>query len=346
MMRYAHNALYLHILLICLCTHANAQPDAATETINDSTLRELVMVLAADSMQGRFAGSAGNKLAADFIAAEFRKAGAKPVAGNDGYFMPFYAFDVRRGRVEAVNIIGSLPGRSKSREVIIFCAHYDHVGTVSTNPHQLPGRSGAKGDTIFNGANDNASGVSGLIALMRYYAKMDTQERTLLFIAFSAEELGLQGSKAFQKYVDDPLTIKAVINLEMIGRGRSSARVRPFITGDHLSDLRKILNKELSQADRKKYGNNYFLRDASGEEQLFARSDNFPFAELGIPAHTFIAGTPLDPLYHSVNDEVESLNFNMMAEILHAIVIGCQPLVNGSVAPSRIDPNRIGEKLF
>jgi len=339
MMRYVRNLILIFSLAIC--GHIHAQTSLAANPINEDTVKYFVSVLSADSMQGRIVGTEGNMKAAEFIVSEFKKARLRPLAGNDGYYMPF---DVGTKANAAVNVMGVLPGKSKPEEIIIFCAHYDHIGTVATNPYRdlPPNRArGEKGDTIFNGANDNASGVSGVLALMRYYARVDTNARTILFIAFSGEEMGLLGSRAMLKNLTDPANIKTVINIEMIGRGVGVKRVQPFITGDRYSDLRNLLNKELSRLNRSRFGKYYFLTDNSGEENLFRRSDNLPFAELGIPAHTIMAGSPADPLYHSVQDEAGTLNFNMMAEILDAIIISCQSLVNGTMTPSRINPSRI-----
>ena len=92
-----------------------------------------------------------------------------------------------------------------------------------------------------------------------------------------------------------------------------------------------------STIDRKKYGKNFFTIDT---ENLFHRSDNYPFAERGVPAHTIMAGSSLDARYHSMDDEVESLNINRMAEVVRAIAIAARPLVDGSITPSRINPDK------
>ena len=185
--------------------------------INPTSLREVVQVLASDSLEGRFTGSVHAQMAASYIANEFYKAGAAPLAGNGGYFVPFGA----RGKEQfGVNVMAALKGKSKPDEVIIFCAHFDHVGTQSTNPIVIPGSISKPGDSIFNGANDNATGTSAIINLARYFGQLKNNERTILFIAFSGEEQGLLGSREVALHLQ-PESVTAVVNIEMIGRAAS-----------------------------------------------------------------------------------------------------------------------------
>ncbi|MGZ8550049.1 MAG: M28 family peptidase, partial [Chitinophagaceae bacterium] len=134
------------------------------------------------------------------------------------------------------NIVGLLPGKSKPNEVILFSAHYDHEGVFQRK---------RKKDSIMNGANDNASGVTALIMLAEYFATRNDNERTIVFCAFAGEELGLLGSKDFVQYIE-PATIIAGINIEMIGipqYGKNNV----FITGYDHSTLPSILEKQFSQ---------------------------------------------------------------------------------------------------
>lgn len=218
---------------------------------------------------------------------------------------------------------------------MIFSAHFDHIGTWSDSAGlhvQVPiGR-----DKIFNGANDNASGVAGIIALARYYSILKNNERTLLFIAFSGEELGKQGSTALVNNFK-PESVMAVANLEMLGRGPDGLRAVPFITGSALSDFRSVLNDELQKQHVKKFRKNYFNSDAFLEGDYFFRSDNYPFAMVGIPAHSIMLGNDQDSRYHTVNDETETLNYHIMARIVQAVALGCTSLINGSVTLKRIN---------
>ena len=240
------------------------------------------------------------------------------------------------------NVVAALPGKSKHNEIIVFCAHYDHVGTARSNPYRSPYKpfTPPDGDNIYNGANDNASGVAAMLALAKYFGRQKNNERTILFIAFSAEELGTVGSTEFVTSIN-PEYFKAVINLEMLGRTHSRSKNRPYMTGYALSDLFSIMNNELAAVDENKYGKEYFREDPYPVEDLFARSDNFPFAKLGIPAHTIMAGSPGDGTYHSFADEYETLNINAMSEFVRAIALAARPLLNGSATPQRIDTRKL-----
>lgn len=329
------------ILIFCGLTNqkAAAQTVLIDSIINPSSLRQLVEVLASDSLQGRFTGTEHAVKAAEFIASEFRKAGALPLESNDGYFMPFKGWtDSQIG----LNVMAAIKGSSKPDEAIIFCAHYDHIGTRSTNPfknfvqHSTPRR----GDTIFNGANDNASGTSAIIHLAHYFGQLKSNERTIIFIAFSGEELGLLGSKALALPIN-PEQVKAVINIEMIGRARSRKKNNAYVTGSHLSNLQKLLNKKLFETDPALYGKKFFVPDSYATENLFARSDNYWFANSGIPAHTIMASSPHDAYYHSPGDEVSTINFELMSSLVKAVAISCADLVEGIETPTRINPRHI-----
>ena len=324
-------------LIVCLCWHVTictAQSNVDS-LITPSSLKEIVQALAADSFQGRLTGSKEAVQVAHFIADAFKKGGALPVAGNDGYFM---LSKIKYGVPSPVNVVAAIPGRSKAKELVIFSAHYDHIGTTSssslfkTPTNQISEKGNPeKGDEIYNGANDNASGVSGLIHLARYFGKLKNNERTLLFIAFSGEELGLLGSEKMAASFD-PKVIKAMINMDMIGRPLSQNRKYPYITGSEKSDLRKLLNKKLYEL-APDYGKKYFQIDAFPNENLFNRSDNYPFAARGVAAHTIMTSSPNDMYYHSLNDEWETLDYPFMAEIVKAIALGSTGLAEGSDTP-------------
>jgi len=321
-------------LIVCLCWHVTictAQSNVDS-LITPSSLKEIVQALAADSFQGRLTGSKEAVQAAHFIADEFKKGGALPVAGNDGYFM---LSRIKYGVPSPVNVVAAIPGRSKAKELVLFSAHYDHIGTTSSSLFRS-GKISEKGnpeagDEIYNGANDNASGISGLIHLARYFDKLKNNERTLLFIAFSGEELGLMGSEKMASSFD-PKVIKAMINMDMIGRPLSNNRKYPYLTGSEKSNLRELLNKKLYEL-APVYGKKYFGIDAFPDENLFKRSDNYPFAARGVAAHTIMTSSPNDMYYHSLNDEWETLDYLFMADVVKAIALACTGLVDGTDTP-------------
>lgn len=325
-------------VLPSMCTSARCQIALLDSVINQADAKSLVEYLASDSLNGRFPGTEGAKKAAAFIADEFRSAGTKAIAGYSGYLMPFLIKRISDKNLIGYNVLSALAGKTKADEIIVFSAHYDHVGTFSTNPFKNNGPLNRK-DSIYNGANDDASGVAAVILLARYFAALNNNERTIIFIAFSGEELGLLGSQAASGDVQ-PDQIKAVINIEMIGRNPDN-KVHPYITGADLSNLKSLLNNDLARYDEKKYGKQFFANDPYKEDRLFRRSDNWWFANLGIPAHTFMLTSPHDHFYHSPDDEVETLDFNIMTQVIQAIALGSENLVTGASTPERIKKSKI-----
>jgi aminopeptidase YwaD len=225
------------------------------------------------------------------------------------------------------NVVAILPGKTKPEEVVLYSAHYDHLGVKT-----------GEGDVIYNGADDDASGTAAIINLAQYYAKQGNNARTLMFAAFSAEEIGGFGSRYFSKKID-PQKITAMINIEMIGKPSKFGAGTIWMTGMERSNLGDQLNTALAKSGKKIY------EDPYPEQGLFYRSDNATLARLGVPAHSF-SSTQLDkdPHYHETSDDLASLNLNSLHQIIEMLVIATMPLVDGSITPSRIDKNLVKKK--
>src|SRR5690606_38012143 len=121
------------------------------------------------------------------------------------------------------------PGKGKADEIVVFSAHYDHIGVIDAVAQ----------DSIANGADDDASGVAAVIALARHYAKLGNNERTLVFAAFTAEEIGGYGSQHFAKTINTNQVV-AMVNIEMIGKLSKFGKNAAYITGFNYSDFGKI----------------------------------------------------------------------------------------------------------
>lgn len=222
-------------------------------------------------------------------------------------------------RSELYNIIGMIPGRSLPDEAIIFSAHYDHVDR---------GIFG-EAEGIYNGANDDASGTTAVLALAKYFTMRNDNERTLVFCLFAGEELGLYGSSSFINLVK-PDDIKAVINIEMIGMTNATGKNAFMVTGSYLSDLTKILRRNLKGEKIKVMDQN------SDPKLLFQRSDNFPFAAEGIPAHSIMCSDDNEPCYHKPCDDLKRIDIGNMTKVIQAIAKSCTSLINGKDTPLRI----------
>lgn len=219
------------------------------------------------------------------------------------------------------NVVGVLPGKTKAQELVLFSGHYDHIGIQKPNE---------KGDSIYNGANDDASGTTAVILLARYFKALNNNERTLVFVAFTAEEVGGYGSQYFSKQLD-PATVMAMFNIEMIGTDSKWGTKSAFITGYEKSDMGKLLEKNLAGTGFQ------FYPDPYPQQQLFYRSDNATLARLGVPAHT-ISTSKMDnePHYHKASDEIGTLDTNNMAEIIKAIALSSRSIVAGADTPTRV----------
>ncbi|GAA4392963.1 M20/M25/M40 family metallo-hydrolase [Hymenobacter koreensis] len=225
-------------------------------------------------------------------------------------------------QIEIRNVVGVLPGRDKDRaaEQVVFSAHYDHIGIMAPTA----------GDSIANGADDDASGTTAVVALAEHFKKQKKNARTLVFVAFTAEEIGGFGSQYFSKQLD-PAKVTAMFNIEMIGKISKFGPNAAFITGFDKSDFGPILQRNLAGTMFK------FEPDPYPEQQLFYRSDNATLARLGVPAHSIsTAPIPTDKLYHSVDDEVESLDLKNMTAVIEAIARSSQSIVSGQDTPTRI----------
>ncbi len=220
------------------------------------------------------------------------------------------------------NVVAVLPGKSRKNEIVVFSGHYDHLGV---------GKPNAAGDSIYNGANDDAAGTTAVMILADYFAKLKNNERTLMFVAFTAEETGGYGSQYFSKQLDADKVV-AMFNLEMIGTESRWGKNSAYITGYEKSDFGKILQNNLSGSAF------HFEPDPYLKENLFYRSDNATLAALGVPAHT-ISTSKMDnePTYHKQSDDITSIDINNMTEIIKAIALSSKTIISGKDTPSRVD---------
>lgn len=220
------------------------------------------------------------------------------------------------------NVVGVIEGKTKPDEMVVFAGHYDHLG------NQL---SKVNGDSIANGADDDASGTTAVIELARYFKKMKNNARTLIFAAFTAEEIGGFGSQYFSKQLDADKVV-AMFNIEMIGKPSMWGKDHAFVTGFERSDFGAILQSNLSGTPFQIHADPY------PEQNLFYRSDNATLARLGVPAHSISTDQiASDKLYHSVDDEFETIDTDNLTRTIRAIALSSRSIVNGSDTPKRID---------
>ncbi|MEL6535515.1 MAG: M28 family peptidase, partial [Bacteroidota bacterium] len=202
----------------------------ALELPNEEALQDL-KTLSSDSYQGRATGTEGGKMAQEYIKQRMEEIGLEPYRGE--WYQTFTASDRDEQSLPAANVVGILPGRS-SEAAIVISAHYDHLGV--------------RGDDIYNGADDNASGTAAILAIASYF-KEHTPEHTLIFAAFDAEEIGLQGSRHFVSQLPKDEEILFNLNFDMISR---SAAKEIFAVGTyHLPALKPRMEHLV---DKEKWG--------------------------------------------------------------------------------------------
>ena len=221
------------------------------------------------------------------------------------------------------NVVGVLPGTQSPDEVILYSSHYDHLGVTED------------GKQIYNGADDDASGTTAVLNLAQYFANKGNNKRSLMFSAFTAEEIGGFGSKYFSQQLN-PNNVVAMINIEMIGKPSKFGAGTIWMTGMERSNLGALLNKNLVEINTQIY------QDPYPEQGLFYRSDNATLARLGVPAHSF-SSTQLDKdqHYHKVTDDLSSLDLSSMHKVIETLATATQPLVDGLVTPTRIDKAQV-----
>jgi hypothetical protein len=319
---------------------ARGAAPAAPAVKADDVRRDLA-ILAADSMEGRGTGTPGGARAARWLASEFAKAGLAP-AGDSGTFLqqlplqrsPAFVPTGRSApravaswaawdslpadqRLRTANVVGVLEGADPARrdEVVLVTAHYDHIGI---------GRA-VDGDSINNGADDDASGTIGVLELARAMARGPRPARTIVFAAVTGEEVGLIGTRWYVNHPVRPLErTVANLNLEMIGRpdtltgGAGTA----WLTGYERSTFGDLL------AD----AGVPIVPDPRPAQRFFERSDNIDFARRGIPAHT-LSTYNLHPEYHTVKDEADTLDPAHMARVIDAALVALRALANAPEVP-------------
>ena len=288
----------------------------SSQVISEELIKSHLFALSSDLMEGRKAGTIGIEKAAIYIEKEFERIGLGWFGGMNSYRQNFE----ERG-LSLFNIVGYLEGKSKKNEIVVISAHYDHLGVKKGVDEE---------DVIFNGANDNASGVTAVLALAEHFSNQNNNERSLLFVAFTAEEMGLLGSNYFGKQINSK-NIIAGINIEMIGKESPFGPKTAWITGFDRSDFGRIIQQNLIGSDYKVFPDPYV------NFNLFFRSDNASLAKLGVPSHTF-STSPMDKDldYHKVSDEAKTLDLFTISETIKAIAAGVKSIISGADSPTRV----------
>ncbi len=307
----------------------------APTTVRIEDVRAALTTLASDDYEGRRVGTNGEARAAHFVAAKFEAFGLT-AAGNDGYFqripmrrtvdasgrerfelLPSWnRFSQLPGyeRVIGTNVVGVLRGSDPvlRDEAVVVVAHLDHLGIGTPN---------AEGDSIYNGADDDASGVVAVLEIARALARGPAPRRTVVFLAATAEEVGMLGTRWYTQNAPFPIRqTVAALAIEMIGRPDPLAggHGRAWLTGYERSTMGELLSQSGVP----------IVPDPRPQYDFFLRSDNIVFARLGIPAHT-LSSYNMHTDYHTPDDEVEAIDFEHMTLVIEAAVEAVRVLADG-----------------
>jgi hypothetical protein len=294
-------------LLSCILLTLNLSSQTLIEVKN---IKKHVSFLASDKLEGRGTSTQGEEKAAKYIAKNFKKLGLKPM-GTEGTFFHQFDFapvtnphatdDPNKPRQKSKNVVGFLDNGAEF--TIVIGAHYDHLGRGLDHNSLDPNPNGK----IHNGADDNASGTSGVLELARQFTQNNKKEPyNFLFMCFSGEELGLLGSKKFIEYPTYDLNkVNYMFNMDMIGRFRDDKGL--MIQGVGTSSLwGKMI--DIMGGDMK------IIPDSSG----VGPSDYTSFYLKGIPVLGFFTGQHTD--YHKPSDDTELINFEGEKKVLDYIV--------------------------
>ena len=323
--------LLLALLLVGNITFAQSPIERALNTINRSSAEATINFLASDELQGREAGFHGSRVTSEYIVSLLQWMGVSPLA--DSYFQPFDAYRKERqkkGRLEVHpdsiaklkqevhqkltmrNVLGMIPGKN-TKEYVIVGAHFDHLGIDPA----------LDGDQIYNGADDNASGVSAVLQIARAFLASGQQpERNVIVAFWDGEEKGLLGSKYFVQTCPFLSQIKGYLNFDMIGRNNKPQQPKQvvyFYTAAH-----PVFGDWLKEDIRK-----YSLQlepDYRAWENPIGGSDNGSFAKVGIPIIWY--HTDGHPDYHQPSDHADRLNWDKIVEITKASFLNMWKMAN------------------
>ena len=323
--------LLLALLLVGNITFAQSPIERALNTINRSSAEATINFLASDELQGREAGVHGSRVTSEYIVSLLQWMGVSPLA--DSYFQPFDAYRKERqkkGRLEVHpdsiaklkqevhqklsmrNVLGMIPGKN-TKEYVIVGAHFDHLGIDPA----------LNGDQIYNGADDNASGVSAVLQIARAFLASGQQpERNVIFAFWDGEEKGLLGSKYFVQTCPFLSQIKGYLNFDMIGRNNKPQQPKQvvyFYTAAH-----PVFGDWLKE-DIRKYGLQ-LEPDYRAWENPIGGSDNGSFAKVGIPIIWY--HTDGHPDYHQPSDHADRLNWDKVVEITKASFLNMWKMAN------------------
>ena len=304
-MKTKYLSLYFVLLLTLSCKgqsseiiEQEATTKVETQLFDANALLERVKFLSLDSLQGRRTGEKGGLIARQYVVNQFKKLNIAPLL--EDYVQPF-TFEGRRDKktYEGANVLGLIKGTEHPEKYIVISAHYDHVGIN-------------KGE-IYNGADDDASGTSGIIAMAEYF-KNTPPKHSVVIAAFDAEELGLKGAAHFLEANTIPKEQIAIdINLDMIGRNDNNEL---YVVGTNLYKQLQPAIEDLELPENFKLSVGHDGLD--GKQNWVSSSDHGPFHRQDIPFLYF--GVEDHEDYHKPTDDFDKIQPEFYTKAITVII--------------------------
>ena len=304
-----HILFSVFFVLFFLGCKSTKTPVSSTPNVTAGELETIVTYLASDDLLGRNTGTDGIEASAIFIEKELKSYGVKS-------YYETYRDDFVAKEKPAYNVVGFIEGTDTKlkNEIVILGAHYDHIGFGKK----------VENDSIANGANDNATGTSAVLAIAKHLAAVKNNKRSVIVALFSAEEMGLLGSKHLaNKLKSENIDLYTVVNIEMIGVPFKDRDYDAFLTGYDNSNMAAKINDYVGY---KLIG----FSDVSKKYNLFKASDNYPFYEaFKLPSHT-ISSCDLSNYdhYHQVGDEADKQDYEHMAILINKLIPAVEAICN------------------
>lgn len=295
--------------------------DALT-MVNEALLKEYVSALASDDFEGRNTGFPGQEKAAAYLEDKLRSFDVMPAGdvAEEPSAPRSYRQNFELDKLRTDNVVGMIRGTDPEleNEIVVIGAHYDHLGK---KPEEHRGRRGTatKTDEIWNGADDNASGTSSVLAIAKVFGEGRVKcNRTLVFVFFSGEEWGLWGSRWYVKHPVAPMSSHVfMLNMDMVGRN-PSILVRVEGSGPVVKHLRPVIEQHARELSLK-----VAVQDLGAN--VAQNSDHYTFFKQKVPQLFFFTG--LHPDYHKVSDEADKIAYPHMHQIVqvaaHVVSFAC-----------------------
>ena len=318
-------------LLSCGPAEAPTTPTEAAASITMADVQSRIEILAHDSMGGRNTPSPGLEMAAAWAAGEFARMGLEP-GGDDGTYIQRYEMTPRGADpenasvVEVPNVVGLLRGTDPTlrEEWVVFTAHFDHVS----------GPADETGDSIYNGADDNASGTAAVLEIAEAFAKLgEPPRRSMAFVLVSGEEKGLLGAAHFARGASLPReAMVADINADMVSMNSPEGI---FVHGADYTTLGPTLDGVIQAHPEVGIA---ILEDEWPQIPLFRMSDHFAFVQEGIPGIFFFSG--LHENLHRPGDQPEKVDFDKAARVARLMFYFGYEVAQADARPEWTDAGR------